>query len=112
MIDESDSMHSFLPSFKFVADERLSSLACYLADSRPRTWTENMKIVDKVHKNVCGHSNFNDIRTLLERNGLLIDDCDKYLANFLERCTACRAVQKPTGMRTVSLSALSANSTS
>ena len=109
MIQGKDSLHSFLPSSKFRAGEKLSALVCLLANSKPLTWTDTVKIVDKVHKHVCGHSNFNDIRTLLERNGLWSDGCDKYLASVLESCSACRAVQMPVGMRTVSLSALSAN---
>ena len=63
--------------------------------------------MDKDHRHVCGHSNFRDIRTLLERNGLWRDDYYKYLSHVLESCLSCHETELPQKARTVSLNTIS-----
>lgn len=41
-------------------------------------------IVEKVHQHVCGHSNYTDMRVLLERNNFWNDQVEKYLSQVLE----------------------------
>lgn len=67
------------------------------------------KIADKVHSHVCGHSDFSDVKLLLERNKLLTPDVEKYLREIMNRCTACRSTAIPRTSRKVSLSSLNRN---
>ena len=62
--------------------------------------------VDKVHRHVCGNSTFDDIKVLLDRNGLWTEDCAEYLSKLLESCEHCHAVRKPQKPRTVFLNIL------
>ena len=109
-------MHSYVPYSKFSVDEHSNSLEettkifCATAhlsdDDLPRPWPEVKKIVNKVHKHVCGHSTYSDIKTLLERNKLWNEEVQNYLTHILEACTACSTTSKPKPTRKVSLSAL------
>ncbi len=64
-------------------------------------------IIDKVHKHVCGHSTFTDIKTLLQRNDFWSEDAKKYLAETLEKCPSCLTTSLPKKSRKVALSAMS-----
>lgn len=63
-------------------------------------------MVDKVHTHVCGRSNYQDIKLLLERKSMWNSDVKKYLATMLESCASCIAVKQPKSERSVSLSAM------
>ena len=71
-----------------------------------RPWKEIRQVVDKVHKHVCGHSNYTDIKILLQRNSLWSNEVQKYLSNTLEHCPKCVATSEPLTTRKVSLSSL------
>jgi len=72
-----------------------------------RPWKDVKSIVDKVHKHVCGHSNYSDMRILLERNNLWNKEVEKYLPLVLERCSNCHTTALPKNSRKVSLSSMS-----
>lgn len=61
---------SYLPMSVFSNEpcntSALSCLSGILLKDRP--WSQVKSIADKVHKHVCGHANFTDVRLLLERN--------------------------------------------
>lgn len=71
-----------------------------------RPWNEIKTIVDRVHRHVCGHSNYGDIKTLLERNNLLNDDVCEYIQQLISNCRGCRSTLLPKPARKVSLSSL------
>ena len=57
--------------YKSLNDPKITLLCANAASpTRELSWPERKDIVYKVHRYVCGHSNFRDIRTLLESNGL------------------------------------------
>lgn len=109
-------MHTYIPHQVFtfrtsgITGDNESTLFCASAhiegDVAKKPWTDVKKIVDKVHKHVCGHSTYSDIRVLLERNKLWNEQVEKYLQSVLERCTACLTTAKPKSSRKVSLSAM------
>lgn len=51
-------------------------------------WLDGKYSIDHVHKHLCVHSSFYDIKFLLERNGVWSADGDNYLRNKTSRCTA------------------------
>lgn len=111
--------HSYIPFEAFgPTDTKLTDPAAFgrvfcatlhvhSASQATRPWSELKPIVDKVHRHVCGHSNYQDIKTLLQRNNIWNNDVRKYLYAVLHRCTACITVQEPKASRLVSLSAMS-----
>ena len=77
------------------------------ASPSKRPWKEVRPIVDKVHRHVCGHSNYTDIKTFLRRSNLWDCQIDKYLRSILESCDECRITALPNSSRKVSLSSMS-----
>lgn len=74
--------------------------------SATMSWKDMKKIADKVHRHVCGHCNFSDVKMLLQRNKLLTPEVEKYLLEVMKQCNACRSTAKPQVSRKVSLSSL------
>ena len=70
-------------------------------------WSEIKKIVDKVHQHICGHSQYSDIKILLQRNNLWNEEVNRYLSTIMEKCTSCKTTSVPQPSRKVSLSSLS-----
>lgn len=71
---ESD-MHSFIPYESFctrrrngLLDTDRSAIFCAAgmlhSSTRSLSWSDTKKIVDKVHRHVCGHSSYSDIKIL------------------------------------------------
>eukprot|EP00171_Calliarthron_tuberculosum_P017605 IDg17605t1 len=97
--------HSFVPYKVFCQDcshlssSQRSRLYCATAqfDQQPsaRPWAELKKIVDKVHKHVCGHSSYSDIKILLQRNNLWNHEVMKYLSEQIETCGKCATTSLP-----------------
>lgn len=91
MID--NKFHSYIAYDRFLSD-RLSSpsLSCLSASPHATekrvldSWAETRRIVDKVHRHVCGHATFSDMRTLLIRNGLWNESVQHYLATKVSQC--------------------------
>ena len=107
-------MHSYMrkefffhEQHKSLHDPTVQLLCSYTAASVDLTWKKRKELIDKVHRHVCGHSNYRDIRMLLERNGIWNDECNKYLSHVLESCASCHETRLPAQPRTVSLSNLS-----
>jgi len=80
--------------------------AQFPTNASKRPWNEVRRIVDKVHRHVCGHASFSDMKTLLKRNDLWNHEIKKYLIDKIEVCTNCAHTSEPRKMRKVSLSAL------
>lgn len=108
--------HSYIPYKRFLEScsndsERMKSkLYCASAEVvnviEKRPWKEVQHILDKVHRHVCGNSNYSDIKILLQRNNLWSYEAQKYLATELERCSRCATTSEPAKTRKVSLSTL------
>lgn len=72
-------------------------------------WPEKQKIIDKVHKHVCGHSTYADMKIVLQKNKLWDEQCGRYLKTKTESCEHCILFRPPEGSRKVSLGSLSRN---
>ena len=83
----------------------LSSISAVAIDTPP--WSDVKRIIDKVHKHVCGHASFTDYKLLLERNRLWNDVIASYLTQVVNACTACRSTFVPEPSRKVSIISLS-----
>jgi len=112
MIDH--GFHSYLPWDIFCSEKTKEKpvtfkFFCATAqiEGKSTSWAATKKIVDKVHKHICGHSNYTDIKLLLERNELWSIDVEKYLTGVLEKCSACKTTALPKPARKVSLSSMS-----
>lgn len=77
------------------------------SSTRSLSCSDTKKIVDKIHRHVCGHSSYSDIKILLERDGIWNETVAKYLAGTIDSCSACRATALPKPTRKVSLSSMS-----
>lgn len=70
------------------------------------SWDSVKKVVDRVHRHVCGHATFSDMRTLLIRNRLWSNEVQHYLSQTVSECVSCKASSTPPPNRRVSLSSL------
>lgn len=66
-------------------------------------WKKLKHVLDRAHSHEFGHSNYNDIKTLLMRKNLWIEDCASYLSKVVLSCRSCHETDLPTKSRTVSL---------
>jgi len=105
-------LHCFVP-FEYFCQNKVSNFHAVLfcatatiAAKETRPWKELKAIVDKVHRHVCGHSNYSDIKVLLERNGIWDDAVMKYLSQILEKCESCSTTALPKKSPKVSLSSM------
>lgn len=102
---------AFLGGVRPCSEDMSKKLCCATAglsnETNTRPWSEIKKIVDKVHKHVCGHSTYPDIKILLDRNNLWNTETNKYLSSVLEKCSSCATTAQPKGTRKVSLKMLS-----
>lgn len=101
---------AFVPAVQKRSKSSTSKLFCAAATIRntgiSRPWSEVKKIVDKVHKYICGHASFSDIKTLLERNNIWSDEVMKYVSRTMESCTRCLHTSEPKQARKVSIRSL------
>ena len=72
-----------------------------------KSWPEIKKIIEKVHKHICGHANLTDIRLLLQRNDIWNDHIEDYVHRLIEGCHKCQSTAPPQPPRKVSISSLS-----
>lgn len=63
---------------------------------------ETKNIVDRVHHHVCGHADFSDLRLLLQRNDLWLNDVDQYLSEVFAKCRGCKATSSSTLQKSLS----------
>lgn len=62
---------SYISLSRFFTRGNNQTLSCLNANVLyQRPWHEIKKILDKVHRHVCGHASFTDFKLLFERNGL------------------------------------------
>lgn len=111
--------HSYFPYERFVpssidfSKHVSSQLYCATAHIHENIthgpWSEIRKVIDKVHRHVCGHSNYHDMKLLLERNMIWNAEVKKYLSQVLDTCPDCLTTSQAQSTRNVSLSSLSRN---
>ena len=86
-------MHSYIPSYIFLNKTNNNS-SYFLAklfwttgsigeSTNLHPWFELKRIIDKVHKHVCGHASLSDIQILLQRNNMWTSEVKKYLRRVL-----------------------------
>lgn len=107
--------HSHLPlscfpkitkALRTIASHTASLSSCSPSIISTHSWPEKVRIINKVHKHVCGHASYGDIKTLLQRNKLWDNDIQRYLAQLIEKCQHCRAASLPKPARKVTLATL------
>ena len=109
-------LHSYIPLglFFYVQQQHIpcfrTKLFCAAAQIEEsieqRPWEELKKIVDKVHKHVCGHAKLSGIQILLERNQIWSAEVEKYLNRVIQSCENCARTHEPKQSRKLSLSSL------
>lgn len=105
MINKGRLSYISLHSFEIESEtESLISFNGLSVSCRP--WKEVKPIIDKVHKHICGHATFTDIKLLLQRNEIWNDAIECYVSKTLQNCTSCRATAPPQPNRKVSISSL------
>lgn len=83
------------------AGSKLSCLSAIAIDATP--WPKICRIIDKIHKHICGYASFTDFKLLFDQNGLWHDAVKSYFGEVTERCTACHFTSYPQPNRTVSI---------
>lgn len=68
-----------------------------------QSWSQNKRIVDKVHRNTCGNSSYFDIRTILQRKKIWSDDGKHYLGDTNRKYISCIASSTQPQSRKVAL---------
>lgn len=108
-------LHSYLPRHKFshnkfvsVQDPHSEAICSHTSDA-VLSWNDKKNIINRVHKHTCGHSNYKDIKLLLQRNKIWDENCVGFLSYLLESCPHCAVVSQPSRNRTVSLRSMSSN---
>ena len=107
--------HSYIPFSRFKSMSVSPSMSCLSAASSAvekdslDDWAKLKRVVDRVHKHVCGHAAFSDMRTLLVRNKLWNEHVQKYLTTIVTECSDCSKSSTPPPNRRVSLSSLDRN---
>ena len=111
---ENVELHSYLSCWLFLSDHRTDGIRFqakfYCATEvvgdpeNIRSRKELTKIVDKVHKRVCGHASLSDMKILLERNDLWTPEVAKCLNSLIDSCEKCARTCEPKQVRKVSLS--------
>ena len=108
--------HSYIPFRSVVTDAKNGKAINCLAgfgvsnpEQRTLTWPYVKRIVDRVHRHVCGHAAYSDIRTLLERNDMWTSSVKHYLDRIIQQCANCVKSSRPQPTRKVSLSSLNSS---
>ena len=97
---------TYIPIERFYREKQvIGGLSAVTVSNRP--WKEIQKIVDKVHRHVCGHASYSDFKMLFERNNMWNESVKHYIENIMNECTACRKSYIPPPSRKVSISSLS-----
>ena len=78
-------------------------------ENQTLTWPYVKRIIDRVHKHVCGQAAYSDIRTLLDRNNMWTPAVKHYLDRVIEQCSNCIQSSRPQPTRKVSLSSLNSS---
>lgn len=98
----------FIPSLPETNINQGSTLSYMSAMSLTESsWSDVKRIIDKIHKHVCGHASFSDFKLLPERNFLWNDAVSRYLSEVVNACPACRSTATPQPSHKISISSLS-----
>lgn len=54
-------------------------------------WHEVKKIIDRVHKHICGHANRTDFQIILKRNNIWNNEIQGYVSKLIQDCRKCNA---------------------
>ncbi len=99
---------SYIPMSTFLKSIDVTTLTCHNGNTlMNKKWSEVVKIIDKVHKHVCGHATYTDFQLLLERNNLWNETVASYVAQTIQNCSSCKSSALPQPNRKVSISTLS-----
>lgn len=94
----------YLPAQCFVqSSNKTATTLSASSASTLRPSCEVKAIIDRAHHHVCGHSDYGDIKTLLDRNDLWNDDARDYVTQVISRCKRCSSTMLPHPARQVSL---------
>lgn len=99
--------HNHLNSFTVNLAIQDNAQANIPSSDEIASWSSVKKLVDKVHKHVCVHATFSDIRTLLVRNLLWSDQVQRYLVRVVSQFASCKASATPAPNRCMSIASLS-----
>lgn len=99
----------YIPLSVFMDQHKIASALSSMNGNllQRKSWSEIEAIVDKVHKHICGHAIYTDIKLLFDRNGIWNDAVEKYVSDVMSRCSSCRSSAPPQPSRKVSISSLS-----
>lgn len=102
-----DVFLSYVPLEAFApkARKEFASLSCLSGNvQRSYSWDQTKAIFVKVHKRLCGHANFTNMRLLLQRNNIWFDVVADYVAKLVESCTAylLTAISQPSHKASIS----------
>lgn len=103
-------LHCYVSYKIFAKDVDGTSAALFLDTAQLENsvevhpWKELKTIVDKVHRHLCGQSNFSELKICVERSKLRDLNVDKYLARVLESFSNCitTALEKQASNETLS----------
>lgn len=119
MYDNNQHSHISFDRFKCFIDENVNNMSpsssnmCFDNTLKGLTvsptydnWSNIHRVVDKVHKHVCGHFTYSDMKTLPQCTNLWNDQTQNYLSNVISNCPACKASATPPLNRRLSLASL------
>lgn len=101
-------MDSYFPkhSLHWTNSKHTPSMHSCLSNAVNPTWKEQRRILDRVRSHVCGHSSYQDMKLLLQRNGLWDTQIQDYLLQMIEKCDHCALVSPSDNTIKVSLSSM------
>lgn len=106
-------MHSYLPRQVFAPLNDCSVVFSDITNGVKATQIQESSskavknTVEKVHKHICGHAPYSNIKLLLIRNNFWNDSAERYLNDAVEQCTGYRRTSLPKSKRKVSISSKS-----
>ena len=106
-------MHSYLPRQVFAPLNDCSVVFGDITNGVKATQIQKSSseavknTVEKVHKHICGHAPYSNIKLLLIRNNFWNDSAERYLNDAVEQCTGYRRTSLPKSKRKVSISSKS-----
>lgn len=108
--------HSFITAEGFSCPSICASTV-EVVDEQPAStksnyvpWKQLKRIVYRLHRHVCGHVKFPDMRTILVRNGMWRLHAQVYVVQTVNECVNCVSYATTPPNRRVSLSSLDSES--
>lgn len=94
-------MHCYLPFSAFLYGAcsgcQISNVLSYMSGQTVTyiPWAEVKRLVDMVHKHLCGHDSYTDLKTFLKRNEFWSESVGHYVENFQKTCAAYKSTSQP-----------------